>query len=231
MCFAQFGGVPKMSIPKAPEHKLLKADDIVKSIDYLPDQLKDTLYRYCQPYFPDTFKVEYIQINEDSFDKFFLSAAKTDGLSKLGMSLSDSATANLKKYARSHAADAALKEILASVVGNTSPDSLTVDQSMQVEKIVKEKNKMGEDEKKYFSNTTIALGAMATAQTLCVKAANDLVNSGKDLPSKATSLGAPKSVYAADGVKTSMENLKSFVENSPKLIKTLNTLLTGFQSL
>ena len=180
--------------------------------------------------------VTYIQIGEPKFDNFFKSAAKIDGIVRLSKGMTTTAIGQLKKFAMSKAADAAMKANIQELVGGTPESEWTMAQHIAVMKMAKAQGKINADEAKYFVTTAGSMAITVVALGKGVKEAKDLLPKGADLIKDASSmlkdpLKATKAKGALDGVKGSVENLKDTVKNTPALLEELNVLLKAFQSL
>jgi len=215
-CHAQFKKPKKLEKPKTARTEVLTIGDIEPKLAEFPVEFEG---------------VEYKQIDEKAFDDFFKSAAKLHGLSAFAVRMTDASTTQLKKYARSKYADEELKNSIDELTENTPPDQWTLEQAIAVEKLAAEKNKVSAEEKEYFVTTAVSLGVMVASLTKSVQTSEDLIKQGGELGEKAPKLSKTIAPAAASAVKSSMDNLKAFAENTPKLVKQLNALATGFGSL
>lgn len=215
VAFAQFGNL-KLEVPKPAEKMTLSLGDIEPGLGS----------------FPVVFEgVTYDKIGEQPFDDFFKSAAKLNGLSELSVLVGDQATTQLKNYARSKYADAELRKSIDELTGNTPPDEWTVEQAFAVERLAKEKNKVSSDETQYFISMGGSVAILAGSMAKSVESSNTLLKQGSQMLQKARSLPGSKTVAGVSATTTSIENLEKFVNNAPLLVRQLNALATGFQSL
>jgi hypothetical protein len=97
--------------------------------------------------------IKYSHIGAGQYDAFFLSSAKIHGLVTLNQQMTEASTKSLKKFAMSKAADEAMKENIAELVGDTPPEQWTVEQNVAVLKMAKQQDKISKDEKRYFAQT------------------------------------------------------------------------------
>jgi hypothetical protein len=177
--------------------------------------------------------VEYYRIGNRKFDSFFKSAAKLDGLTIIAEQMTRSATKQLKKYAMSKAADEAMKENIAELVGDTPPEDWTTDQSIAVMRMAKEQKKISTDEKKYFLTTAASLGVGTFALSKGLASAADVISQGTSLAKNPLSLKfSPwKIPGATKGVRTSLANLERAKKNGPETLEEMRILTTGFKML
>lgn len=175
--------------------------------------------------------VTYIQIGDADYDEFFKSAAKLDGLVILCKGMTTTATGQLKKFAMSKAADAALKDNIRDLVGNTPKEQWTTEQSIAVMKMAKRQGKINSDEAKYFATTAGSIGITVVSLGKGIKEAKDLVPKGQELLQNVKSIKPTLIPAATKGTKASIENLNSVVKNAPKMLEEMKVLLDGFKAL
>lgn len=175
--------------------------------------------------------VTYIQIGDADFDKFFKSAAKLDGLVRICQGMTTTATGQLKKFAMSKAADAAMKDNINDLVDNTPPEQWSTEQSIAVMKMAKGQGKINSDEVKYFATTAGSIGITVFAMGKGIVEAKDLVLQAKDLLQNVKAVSPLKIPAATKGLKESLGNLNSVVKNTPKTLEEMKVLLDGFKAL
>lgn len=180
--------------------------------------------------------VTYIQIGVPAFDDFFKSAAKLNGLVRLSKGMTTTAIGQLKKFAMTKAADAAMKDNIRELIGDKPESEWTDADAIAVMKMAKGQGKISADEAKYFLTTAGSMGITVIALGKGIKEAKDLLPKGaglmKDVASwKTNPAKMMKAKGALDGVKGSVKNLKDVVDNAPKLLEELNVLLSAFKSL
>ena len=175
--------------------------------------------------------VTYIQIGDAGYDEFFKSAAKLDGLVILCKGMTTTATGQLKKFAMSKAADAAMKNNINDLVGNTPPEQWTTEQSFAVMKMAKAQGKINSDEVKYFATTAGSIGIAVISLGKGVKEAKDLLPKGQELLQNVKSVKPTLIPAATKGIKGSVENLNNVVKNTPKMLEEMKVLLDGFKAL
>jgi len=175
--------------------------------------------------------VTYVQIGDPGYDEFFKSAAKLNGLGILCKGMVTTSIGQLKKFAMSKAADAAMKDNINDLVGNTPPDKWTTEQSLAVMKMSKAQGKIKSDEVKYFANTAGSIGIAVLSLGKGIKEAKELIPKANELLKNVKSIKPVLIPAATNGVKNSLGNLNSFVKNSPKMLEEMKVLLDGFKAL
>ena len=175
--------------------------------------------------------VTYVQIGDPGYDEFFKSAAKLNGLGILCKGMVTTSIGQLKKFAMSKAADAAMKDNINDLVGNTPPDKWTTEQSLAVMKMSKAQGKIKSDEVKYFANTASSIGIAVLSLGKGIKEAKELIPKANELLKNVKSIKPVLIPAATNGVKNSLGNLNGFVKNSPKMLEEMKVLLDGFKAL
>jgi len=175
--------------------------------------------------------VEYIQIGDPTFDNFFKTAAKLDGLVIVAQAMTQSTTGTLKKYAMSKASNEVLKESISEVVGDTKPENYTTEQSIAVMKLAKGQNEVSADETKFFVETTLSLGIGVVALGKGVNETVNLLKEGANLLKNVKSTKPWLIPAATKGLKGTVENLKGVKNNAPKTLEEMKVLLEGFKAL
>jgi len=175
--------------------------------------------------------VTYIQIGDAGYDEFFKSAAKLDGLVILCKGMTTTSTGQLKKFAMSKAADAAMKDNISGLVGNTPPEQWTTEQSFAVMKMAKAQGKINSDEVKYFATTAGSIGIAVISLGKGVKEAKDLLPKAQELLQNVKSVKPTLIPAATKGIKGSTGNLNNVVKNTPKMLEEMKVLLDGFKAL
>ena len=175
--------------------------------------------------------VTYIQIGDPGYDEFFKSAAKLDGLVILCKGMTTASTGQLKKFAMSKAADAAMKDNINGLVGDTAPEQWTTEQSFAVMKMAKAQGKINSDEVKYFATTAGSIGIAVISLAKGIKEAKDLIPKAKELLQNVQSIKPLLIPAATKGIKGSLGNLNNVVKNTPKMLEEMKVLLDGFKAL
>jgi len=175
--------------------------------------------------------VTYMQIGDPSYDDFFRSAAKLDGLVLLSKSMTAKATGQLKKFAQSKASDDELKDQIREIVGDTPSDQWTVEQSVAVMDSASGQKKIRVDEIKYFATTTGSIGLTVVSLTKSVKETKGLITQGQDLLQNVKSLKPTLVPAATKGLKASISNLQGVAKNAPALVEEMTVLAKGFGAL
>lgn len=177
--------------------------------------------------------VTYMQIGKPSYDDFFKTAAKLNGLSVLANVMTSTATGQLKKYAMSKAADETMQENIKEFVGDVPPEEWSTEQSLAVMKMAKEQDKLSKDEVKYFATTTLSLGIVAVSLTKGVGEVGALIVDGNALIKnvKKAKLKFRQILPTTKGLKGSIKNLKNFKDNAPMAAEEMTVLAKGFKML
>ena len=206
--------------------------------EYLSKRQKATLsLADIEPRFADTplelveFEgVEYIYLGIPEYDDYFRSAARLDGLVQISKRMTTSATGNLKKYAMSKAASAAMQENVEGLVGDKPAEEWTSEEQIAVMKMANEKGQITSDEREYFVRTAGLLTIVSVSLVKGIDAAYDLTKSGMRLKDSAT-LTDTEAVIAAEGFAASLKNLESVADNGPPMVEEMAVLVSGFRAL
>lgn len=176
--------------------------------------------------------VEYTQIGVPDYDTFFKTAAKLDGLVILTNAMTQTTTAELKKYAISKAADETLAQSIKEIVGDTLPEQYTVEQSIAIMKLAKQSGKVKDDEVAYFTTTAISLGIGVYSLGKGVSEVINLLSQGSELLKNVKSSVKMMLVPAATkGLKGSIDNLQGVQKNAPRTLEEMKVLLEAFKAL
>jgi len=177
--------------------------------------------------------VTYMKIGKSSYDVFFKTSAKLNGLSVLATVMTSTTTDQLKKYAMSKYAEEAMQENIKEFVGDVPPEEWSTEQSLAVMRMAKEQDKISNDEKEYFVNTALSLAIVAASLTKGTEEVGDLIKDGKSLLKNITKakLKLKQIKPATKGLKGSIKNLKNFKENAPVAAEEMAVLVKGFKML
>ena len=175
--------------------------------------------------------VSYVQIGDPAYDDFFKASAKLNGLVLLCKGMATTATGELKKFAQSQAANAALADNIKELVGDTPKEDWSTEQSVAVLKMSKMKGQLTGAEIGYFATTATSMGVGIFALGKGIKEAKDLLPKGADLLNNVSSLKPLMVPAATKGVKTSIDNLKGVVDNTPKMLEEMKVLVDAFGQL
>jgi len=145
--------------------------------------------------------------------------------------MTTTSTGQLKKFAMSKAADAAMKDNISGLVGNTPPEQWTTEQSFAVMKMAKAQGKINSDEVKYFATTAGSIGIAVISLGKGVKEAKDLLPKAQELLQNVKSVKPTLIPAATKGIKGSTGNLNNVVKNTPKMLEEMKVLLDGFKAL
>jgi len=177
--------------------------------------------------------VTYMKIGKSSYDDFFKTSAKLNGLSVLATVMTTTATGQLKKYAMSKAADEAMQDNIKEFVGDVPPEEWSTEQSLAVMRMAKEQDKISKDEEEYFVNTALSLGIVAASLIKGMGEVGDLIKDGKSLIKNITKakLKWKQIKPTTKGLKGSIKNLKNFKTNTPVAAEEMAVLVKGFKML
>ena len=177
--------------------------------------------------------VTYMKIGKSSYDDFFKTSAKLNGLSVLATVMTTTATGQLKKYAMSKAADEAMQDNIKEFVGDVPPEEWSTEQSLAVMRMAKEQDNISKDEEEYFVNTALSLGIVAASLIKGMGEVGDLIKDGKSLIKNITKakLKWKQIKPTTKGLKGSIKNLKNFKTNAPVAAEEMAVLVKGFKML
>jgi hypothetical protein len=177
--------------------------------------------------------VTYMKIGKPSYDDFFKTSAKLNGLSVLATVMTTTATGQLKNFAMSKAADEAMQENIKEFVGDVPPEEWSTEQSMAVMRMAKEQDKLSMDEVKYFATTSLSMGIVAASLAKGVGEVGALVKDGNALIKniKKAKLKLRQIAPTVKGLKGSIKNLKNFKANAPVAAEEMAVLVKGFKML
>ena len=178
-------------------------------------------------------KVKYMVVGKESYDDFFFTSAKLNGLGKLSRAMTKASTKQLKKYAMSKAADETMKENIKELIGESEPDKLSTEQSFAIMKMSKKRKQLTKDELNYFKNTIIALLIVTESLKNGVGEVGQLTKDGKKLIKgiKKAKLKLKQIIPTTKGLNSSIKNLTKFGKNTPKVLEEIAVLVKGFQML
>jgi hypothetical protein len=175
--------------------------------------------------------VEYSKIGNPSYDDFFITAARLDGMAIIGKSMITHSIKQLKYFAMSKASDEALQLNIKLLVGDTPPEEWSDEQAISVLRMANEKRKVTSDEKKYFLATAGLIGIAVLSLGEAIDEAKELIPKGEQLMKNTKSLKYTQIPKATKGIKNSLENLNSVVNNAPKMLEEMKVLLDALKSL
>jgi len=175
--------------------------------------------------------IGYVVVGDPAFDDFFKSSAKLNGLIYICTELTSSATTQLKHFARSQASNEALRDQIEELVGTKPSSEWTTEEAAAVMATAKERGQIKGDVLESFAGTGISMGVGVVALGKAIKEAKDLLPKGQTLLSGVKSVSPMKIGKATKGVKNSISNLKSVVDNTPKMLEEMAVLITAFSKL
>ncbi len=175
--------------------------------------------------------VKYLSIGVPEYDKFFRSAAKLDGLVRVTRKMTNGSTKNLKNYAISKVANAAMQDNIQGLVGNKPPERWTRAEQISVMKMARAQGEISDDEKRYFARTAGNLAIASGALLKGIDAAYDLSKTGYRLQKTKTVLKDAVALAAAEGFTVSLKNLDSVTKNGPPMAEEITVLIRAFNAL
>lgn len=165
---------------------------------------------------------EYSQIGVPAYDDFFKSSAKLSAMAEIATKFSDETTSSLKKIARDRLArqeNAGLK------LSDSDIESMNAQQIGDLfDKSFAKTKEIDAKQKENYIDLTKNLILVAGSLVKSVESANQLISSGAQLSSQASSLDPLKAPGAVKGVSSSVSNLKDFVQKAPTLAQELTVL-------
>lgn len=222
--YSQFGS---HSVPKAPATPAAPKMATYDTLS-LGEIITDGKFSFAIPEFKG---IAYVQVGTPDLDQFFKSSAMLDGCDQVAKLMNTNATMNLKKYARSHAADAALKGSIADVTKGAPDSTWTDDQCTQIEKLAKKQGITSKEESEYFLKTSANMAILVVVMNNGIGQAKVLVGKVDNMKKTANGLDKTLVAPATSGVIECASSLAAFVSDTPVLVKSFVTLGTAFSSL
>ena len=173
-------------------------------------------------------EIKYGVTGKPDYDSFYKSSAIAYGGFLVGRGLTDDATINLKKYARSKAAVAELQEEIAELTGGADTSDWTVAQSLAVLQAAEKKDQLSDEERAYMGKTAAQIAATILVIEGSISASKDLIEQAPDLVSGARSaFGMRGAAGATRNVRRSADRIKDIPTEGPKLLESLVVLSKG----
>ncbi len=177
-------------------------------------------------------RITYGHTGQASYDEFFRSSAISYGGFHVGQKLTDNATLNLKKYARSKAAVASLQEEIAALTQGADTSEWTTEQSFAVLQAAKKKDELTGEERDYMLATAVNVAATIPVVEAATSSATDLTGAAPGLISNARSaFGALKAAGVARSVRQSADRVSTIPARAPRLLESLAVLSRGLAML
>lgn len=173
-------------------------------------------------------RITYGVTGQSSYDDFFRNSAVSYGGFMVGRRLTDNATMNLKRYARSKAAVAELHDQIAELTSGADTANWTTEQSLAVLNAAKKKNQLSAEESAYMLATAANLAATIPVVEASVSSSTQLSSTAPGLVSGArSSFGMMKAPGIASNVRRSADRLSAIPTEGPKLVEAMLVLTRG----
>jgi hypothetical protein len=173
-------------------------------------------------------RITYGHTGQSNYDEFFRNSAISFGGFHVGQRLTDNATLNLKKYARSKAAVASLQEEIATLTQGADTSQWTTEQSIAVLQAAKKKDQLTGEERSYMLATAVNLAATIPVVEASASASTQLTSTAPGLVSGARSaFGLVKAGGVARSVRQSADRLSTIPTQAPKLVESMTVLTRG----
>lgn len=177
-------------------------------------------------------RITYGYTGQSTYDEFFLNSAVSYGGFHVGRRLTDNATLNLKKYARSKAAVASLQEEIATLTQGADTSEWTTEQSFAVLQAAKKKDQLSAEERNYMLTMAINLAATVPVVEASASSSAQLTGTAPGLISNARSaFGLVKAGGVARSVRQSADRLSTIPTQAPKLVEAMTVLTRGLAML
>ena len=177
-------------------------------------------------------EITYKHTSKSKYDDFFKNSAICYGGLVVTNTMSDDGTMNLKKFARTRAAEEAGREDLDEIIGDTHPDSLSLAQSIAILEHDKKQGKLSKEELKYF--VFMAANLILAQQSLeaSVKSAPELIANGTELTKDVKSdFEAKDTPGITKGLNNSISQLNKVKDEAPAAVENLAILVKAFTML
>jgi hypothetical protein len=177
-------------------------------------------------------RITYGHTGQSSYDEFFLNSAVSYGGFHVGQRLTDNATINLKKYARSKAAVASLQEEITALTQGADTSQWTTEQSLAVLQAAKKKDQLTAEERNYMLTMAVNLAATIPVVEASASSSTQLTGSAPGLVSNARSaFGLLKAAGVARSVRQSADRIATIPTQAPKLVESMTILTRGLAML
>jgi hypothetical protein len=172
--------------------------------------------------------IRYGVTGQANYDEFFHNSAVSYGGFHVGQRLTDNATLNLKKYARSKAAIASLQEEIAALTSGADTSAWTTEQSLAVLQAAKKKDQLTAEETTYMLTTAANLAAAIPVVEASASSSTQLTGTAPGLITNARSaFGMLKAAGIARNVRTSADRISTIPTAAPRLVESMMVLSRG----
>ncbi|MEO8201368.1 MAG: hypothetical protein ABI679_12655 [Gemmatimonadota bacterium] len=177
-------------------------------------------------------RITYGVTGQSSYDDFFRNSAVSYGGFYVGQQLTDNATLNLKKYARSKAAVAELRDEIAALTSGADTAQWTTEQSLAVLQAARKRDQLSSEEKAYMLSTAVNLAAAIPMVEASASSATQLTGTAPALVSGArSSFGMLKAAGIARNVRQSTDRVAGIPAQAPRLVESMTVLTRGLAML
>ena len=177
-------------------------------------------------------QITYGYTGQSNYDEFFRNSAISYGGFRVGQRLTDNATMNLKKYARSKAAVASLQEEITALTQGADTSRWTTEQSLAVLQAAKKKDELSAEERDYMLTMAVNLAATIPVVEASASSSTQLTGTAPGLISNARSaFGLVKAAGVARSVRQSADRLATIPTTAPRLVESMTVLTRGLAML
>jgi hypothetical protein len=177
-------------------------------------------------------RITYGYTGQSNYDEFFRNSAVSYGGFHVGQKLTDNATLNLKKYARSKAAVASLQEEITTLTQGADTSDWTTEQSIAVLQAAKKKDQLSAEERGYMLTMAVNLAAAIPVVEASASSSTQLTNTAPGLISNARSaFGLVKAGGVVRSVRQSADRIATIPTSAPRLVESMTVLSRGLALL
>jgi hypothetical protein len=177
-------------------------------------------------------RITYGHTGQSNYDEFFRNSAISYGGFHVGQRLTDNATLNLKKYARSKAAVASLQEEITALTQGADTSQWTTEQSLAVLQAAKKKDQLSAEERDYMLRMAVNLAATIPVVEASASSSTQLTGTAPGLLSNArTAFGILKAAGVARSVRQSADRIATIPTSAPRLVESMTVLTRGLAML
>jgi hypothetical protein len=177
-------------------------------------------------------RITYGYTGQSNYDEFFRNSAVSYGGFHVGQRLTDNATLNLKKYARSKAAVASLQEEITALTQGADTSQWTTEQSLAVLQAAKKKDQLSAEERDYMLVMAVNLAATIPVVEASASSSTQLTGTAPGLISNARSaFGILKAAGVARSVRQSADRIATIPTSAPRLVESMTVLTRGLAML
>ena len=214
----------------APSSLLAQGERLLTLMDVSPDLAR--LLGNTPLDFVAAARITYGHTGQSNYDEFFRNSAISYGGFHVGQRLTDNATLNLKKYARSKAAVASLQEEIATLTQGADTSQWSTEQSIAVLQAAKKKDQLSAEERTYMLSMAVNLAATIPVVEASASSSTQLTGTAPGLISSARSaFGLVKAPGVARSVRQSADRIATIPTAAPRLVESMTVLSRGLAML